>query len=417
MIDIEKLKAFIDYPDPRVRREVMRYFRSNRIQDPSLLSLALDSCEHYGCDENLFAIYSCDHLYFDHALAERLWCILESSKNPLVKMHVTGLLCNAPIPFLEQHISALKKEGAGQLLKKAKARIKFKEASAEELWTELSDYSRKCSGQQVHAGYVDVLIDMLAPFEYPAEDEFLERLEDDEISGQWLEVFLVELAASRKLDNAVPIIHQKLHLDDDTLAPACLEALGAIGTEAVVKAIVTDFEKKPWHYQLYASDIFGRIRLASSEHAVLELLRKKDQIPHDIYCHLCFALCDMFSEAAFQWGRTIVDDIEALTYDSIKERLIVLSTVLDHELPERQRWESRSNSDTERLKNYRNKQLFSTSVPDDDLWPTSEFDSESDSMGHHEPAYAAGGKVGRNEPCPCGSGRKYKKCCGKVNTT
>ena len=24
----------------------------------------------------------------------------------------------------------------------------------------------------------------------------------------------------------------------------------------------------------------------------------------------------------------------------------------------------------------------------------------------------AGRKVGRDEPCPCGSGRKYKKCCG-----
>ena len=23
-----------------------------------------------------------------------------------------------------------------------------------------------------------------------------------------------------------------------------------------------------------------------------------------------------------------------------------------------------------------------------------------------------GRKVGRNEPCPCGSGRKYKRCCG-----
>ncbi len=22
-------------------------------------------------------------------------------------------------------------------------------------------------------------------------------------------------------------------------------------------------------------------------------------------------------------------------------------------------------------------------------------------------------KVGRNEPCPCGSGKKYKKCCGE----
>ena len=26
----------------------------------------------------------------------------------------------------------------------------------------------------------------------------------------------------------------------------------------------------------------------------------------------------------------------------------------------------------------------------------------------------AGGKVGRNAPCPCGSGRKYKRCCGKA---
>jgi preprotein translocase subunit SecA len=23
-------------------------------------------------------------------------------------------------------------------------------------------------------------------------------------------------------------------------------------------------------------------------------------------------------------------------------------------------------------------------------------------------------KVGRNDPCPCGSGKKFKKCCGKT---
>jgi uncharacterized protein YecA (UPF0149 family) len=22
-------------------------------------------------------------------------------------------------------------------------------------------------------------------------------------------------------------------------------------------------------------------------------------------------------------------------------------------------------------------------------------------------------RVGRNDPCPCGSGKKYKKCCGR----
>ena len=29
-----------------------------------------------------------------------------------------------------------------------------------------------------------------------------------------------------------------------------------------------------------------------------------------------------------------------------------------------------------------------------------------------EPIRAAA-KVGRNDPCPCGSGKKYKKCCGR----
>ncbi len=31
----------------------------------------------------------------------------------------------------------------------------------------------------------------------------------------------------------------------------------------------------------------------------------------------------------------------------------------------------------------------------------------------NEPAHRDAAKVGRNDPCPCGSGKKYKKCCGK----
>jgi SEC-C motif-containing protein len=26
----------------------------------------------------------------------------------------------------------------------------------------------------------------------------------------------------------------------------------------------------------------------------------------------------------------------------------------------------------------------------------------------------SGSKIGRNEPCPCGSGKKYKHCCGRT---
>ena len=35
------------------------------------------------------------------------------------------------------------------------------------------------------------------------------------------------------------------------------------------------------------------------------------------------------------------------------------------------------------------------------------------SAAHAKPVVRDAPKVGRNDPCPCGSGKKYKKCCGK----
>jgi preprotein translocase subunit SecA len=33
--------------------------------------------------------------------------------------------------------------------------------------------------------------------------------------------------------------------------------------------------------------------------------------------------------------------------------------------------------------------------------------------GEHRQEPRKSDKVGRNEDCPCGSGRKYKNCCGR----
>lgn len=33
-----------------------------------------------------------------------------------------------------------------------------------------------------------------------------------------------------------------------------------------------------------------------------------------------------------------------------------------------------------------------------------------------EPFAPPAPKVGRNDPCPCGSGLKYKKCCGRLHS-
>ncbi|MCD6582762.1 MAG: SEC-C domain-containing protein [Desulfuromusa sp.] len=39
-------------------------------------------------------------------------------------------------------------------------------------------------------------------------------------------------------------------------------------------------------------------------------------------------------------------------------------------------------------------------------------DAEERAKATHIQLKQAGIKVGRNDPCPCGSGKKFKKCCG-----
>lgn len=56
-----------------------------------------------------------------------------------------------------------------------------------------------------------------------------------------------------------------------------------------------------------------------------------------------------------------------------------------------------------------------------DAWDEEDFDEEDfvlddpylDFDDVQEPFVREEPKVGRNEPCPCGSGKKYKKCCGR----
>jgi preprotein translocase subunit SecA len=42
-------------------------------------------------------------------------------------------------------------------------------------------------------------------------------------------------------------------------------------------------------------------------------------------------------------------------------------------------------------------------------------EEESTNAPANAPAVNQGPKVGRNDPCPCGSGKKYKHCHGKLS--
>lgn len=66
-------------------------------------------------------------------------------------------------------------------------------------------------------------------------------------------------------------------------------------------------------------------------------------------------------------------------------------------------------------KEYRKKRESSKSEPKSS-WPSASTSSNVGQTYGSEKAgtfVRRGEKIGRNDPCPCGSGKKYKKCCGK----
>lgn len=50
---------------------------------------------------------------------------------------------------------------------------------------------------------------------------------------------------------------------------------------------------------------------------------------------------------------------------------------------------------------------------DEDDYDGDYEDTESDDFSDRRFSVVNTEKVGRNKPCPCGSGKKYKYCCGK----
>jgi preprotein translocase subunit SecA len=47
-------------------------------------------------------------------------------------------------------------------------------------------------------------------------------------------------------------------------------------------------------------------------------------------------------------------------------------------------------------------------------WEEDEQPEPARELPDVEPIRNESQRVGRNEPCPCGSGRKYKKCCLRI---
>lgn len=433
MINNEKLREFILDANPDVRREAACYFYEGYIQDPQILPLTLNACQRYGFRECSLLLLYASRQSADDFTANRLLDILRKTDNEYIQIRLARLINNSTsIDFLEKNIDALPTQFDKRQWDIARNRLKFKDYSAQQLWDLLKEYSKKCKNSQFETSYIHPLINALCHYDYPTSDSICELMVEDEIKGEWLEIFLIQLAAARKIEKAIPIISKKLDEDNFSLSDACSNALSEVGSETVLNVIKEDFLVNTSGYQISASYILSRIKLAQSETVIIDFLENhKEDFSRDIYYHLCFALCDMFSEKAFHYGKEIIDDIEAIEIDSMRERLIILSHILGTPLsPEtRKQWEKEIALEPQRRKEHYKKKYPGMykwgELIDGNFEKLGEFANKFNGLDENiscgqiienietDPFNK---KIGRNEPCYCGSGKKYKKCCGRNNS-
>jgi hypothetical protein len=99
--------------------------------------------------------------------------------------------------------------------------------------------------------------------------------------------------------------------------------------------------------------------------------------------------------------------------------------ILGERIPEFEAWRDDARDDRELNRAWHNAEYLAGEAfdaMDDDFGPSDEYDDLDDEFEPYvEPAawerpapLVREGLAGRNDPCPCGSGKKFKKCCLRI---
>jgi hypothetical protein len=288
-------------------------------------------------------------------------------------------------------------------------------------------------------------------------DRAVEVLRDASVND-WREVFLADLIGELKRTDAVDTLLDKLRAPDaDLLWETAGEALVRLADPSVVRRIAERFAQEDWGFRVSAAGVLGRFKDPEAEETILRLLPAEQDA--EVRTFLAASLLDLCPTDAhpMQAVRDVIlsGKYEPATAD-LRSLLLTVGVMTDYEPPEaaawreemareRERWEKGSTDDAG---------LMATAaalVPEVEQFvpyqPAGQMFGLSDArpLPPLRPSRAAGAprgrreaptgrrgattyapaanrpgtvrrttkKVGRNDPCPCGSGKKYKKCCGQ----
>ncbi len=410
----DAIKQGLLHPDADVRFAALHHFADAHSPDASVMPVVIDALEKYG----RHGTFQFLHLITDLAQSEATvaWAVKELTRHARTEGErdylgvLARLLSNAEPRLVRPHSDTL------QALQVAPAfgpefrtrlarRIQYLSEDGDALWRELVAI---CEGGQNKQYVKDVrwtdgldIVEELARHGEQHADRVMDllKLKIESYEGNphaWMEPLAVRLAGELRHEPAIPLIVAKLHEDGDVLSEQCKDALVKIGTDAVVEAVRDAYPTAEWHFRLYANAVFGGIPSDLAVQTGIKLLETEEDL--DLENFLAQALVEQFStegnEAAYRVLRSDPD------LRDLRDKLVTACTLMGQEFPELEGWRKEMRDEKQR-KPF----MFGGPVARP---PVARIPAVPKPAS---PVPQARQKVGRNDPCPCGSGKKFKKCC------
>jgi len=296
------------------------------------------------------------------------------------------------------------------------------ERTTESLWEELLDlirrYDDEATKEEPDLDSIDDLIETLGRRTGPDAGLILSMLDAVRSTPSWQLSFLIELAGVRRLREAVPVLVDVLRDDELDFGEWIVEALPRIGGAEASRSLRAAYPGASGSFRSYAAELLGELRSPESEDALLELL--EIETDPETRTMLCLGLCRLFSERGVEVVRREIEAGYEGWIARLEDELLPVAQVLGITLPEAERWTKERDEEQQRVA--RRIAEMESWAPDSDLdegWSDEDWEPglglgpPASEIEVTEPIRRTGPKVGRNDPCPCGSGKKFKKCCGR----
>jgi hypothetical protein len=429
-----------------VRLHAARYFSDAGDPSPVTAEDFWQAIDRYGLGESISLVADLWDLPQSDFACSRLLAALRSGPGEEIEYHLQRAVQWVDFPVLAaRREELLSFEPLFPHVRDHLAeRLRLADLLLDELWEGLlrdsRDNDRNAVGEFDHR-VADRLVEALARHGAPAAERALARLRDD--SGQdWIEIYCVDLLGRLRHAPATAILVERLQVDADLLTDRVVTALGRIGTIEVVERLEELYSRSDWDVRLYADDPLPRIKRPESEAALLRLLEKEEE--PDLAAGLAAGLCELCTTEGLEAvRRVIVEERYDPQIAELDELLLTVGTMVGYQPPEAAQWRKQ----IERREKERARRMAKLGGPlgltvfrevlerfrrGEPPWPRAERAKDNDSDDAEDdlplealPAFTAAHparaavapikreapKVGCNDPCPCGSGKKYKKCC------